>query len=371
MKVAVVHDYLTQRGGAERVVLAMMRAFPEATLHTSLYDPGATYPEFRDMVVETGALDRVPLLRRHHRLALPFLAGWFSTTEVDADVVLCSSSGWSHGVRATGRKIVYCHTTARWLYQSEGYITSWPARTSLVVLRPALVRWDRRASASVDRYVANSGLVRERIREQYGRDATVLVPPPGVTPAGSQRAIPGLEPGYVLSVSRLLPYKNVGAVVEAFAGWEGHRLVLVGTGPSRTSLPSVVPSNVVVLGSVSDAELRWLYAHATAIVSAAFEDLGLVPVEAATFGLPSIVLRAGGFLETVVEGRTGVFFDSPQPDAIRGAVSSLDRHRFDPELIRAHAGTFSEERFRSNLRAIVEAEVDDGVPGPSRRRSSA
>ena len=118
-QVAIAHDYLTQRGGAERVVLAMLRAFPGATVHTLLYDPEGTFPEFREAHVVTSPLNRLGPLRRDHRLALPLLAPSFSRLEIAADVVVCSSSGWSHGARVEGRKVVYCHTPARWLYQPD------------------------------------------------------------------------------------------------------------------------------------------------------------------------------------------------------------------------------------------------------------
>src|SRR5437588_3963985 len=119
LRIALVHDYLTQRGGAERVVLAMTRAFPGAPLYTSLYDPAGTFPEFANVDVRRLSLDSVPLLRRHHRLALGVLAPAFSRLRVHADVAVCSSSGWAHGAHVTGRKIVYCHAPARWLYQPD------------------------------------------------------------------------------------------------------------------------------------------------------------------------------------------------------------------------------------------------------------
>lgn len=148
--VAIVHDYLTQRGGAERVVLEMAAAFPDAPLYTSLYDPGGTFDEFRSLDVRTGPLDRRSLLRRHHRLALPFLARSFDEMFVDADVVLCSSSGWAHGVRTSGRKVVYCYTPARWLYQPERYFRGVLPRVGLKVLAPRLRRWDADAAAGAD-----------------------------------------------------------------------------------------------------------------------------------------------------------------------------------------------------------------------------
>jgi len=358
MRVVLAHDYLTQRGGAERVVLSMMHAFPSAPVYTSLYDEQTTFPEFRHVEVRTSWLEHVPELRRRHRLALPLLASAFDHELVDADVVVCSSSGWAHGIHATGCKIVYCHTPARWLYDARRYLggrhgVRWAV---LTLLRPYLVAWDRRAAASATRYLANSAVVRERIRRAYGIDAEVLPPPPALRADGPQQPVAGLEPGFFLCVSRLLPYKNVDAVLQAFEGQRG-QLVVVGRGPEEARLREIAPRGVHMLGSVSDDELRWLYAHCSAVVAASHEDFGLTPLEAAVFGKPSVVLRAGGFLDTVVDDVTGVFFDPPEPPAIRRALRSCSERSWDEEALRAHADTFSESRFCARLREIVEEEA--------------
>ncbi len=355
MRVALVHDYLTQRGGAERVVLSMLKAFPDAPVYTSLYDPDGTYPEFRAADIRTTALDRVPLLRGHHRLALPFLAPAFSNTEVEADVALCSTSGWAHGVHVTGRKIVYCHSPARWLYATDDYLGSRarPARLALAGLRRPLEHWDRNAAASADRYLTNSSVVKRRIARVYGIVAEVVPPPPVLDPAGPQHRVEGLDPGFLLCVSRLLPYKNVGAVVAAFTELLSERLVVVGTGPEEERLRAGAPRNVSFLGSVSDERLRWLYANSTGLLSASYEDYGLTPLEAASFGKPSAVLRAGGFLDTVVDGSSGVFFDRPEQSSIEEAIRTLARRPWRDEVLRARAEHFSEEHFISRLRSVV------------------
>jgi len=358
--VALVHDYLTQRGGAERVVATLHRAFPESTLYTSLYDPAATFPELRDADVQTLPLDRIGLLRRHHRLALPLLAPAFSRLEVDADVAVCSSSGWAHGAHVRGRKIVYCHTPARWLYQSSRYLGAAPplgARAALRVQRPFLLRWDRAAAASASRYVANSTVVRDRIRAAYGIEAEVVPPPHGLDPAGSTRPRAGLDPGFFLTVSRLLPYKNVDAVATAFRGLPHERLVVVGSGPEEPRLRREAPPNVTFTGPVADDELRWLFASSRGLVAASYEDFGLTPVEAAAFGRPTAALRFGGYLDTVREGETGTFFDAPEPAAIRHAVERLGRETWDEAAVRAHGERFSEPRFVARLREIVAEEA--------------
>lgn len=360
MTVALVHDYLTQRGGAERVVLSMLRAFPGAPLHTSLYDPDGTYPEFEGADVRTMGLDRAKPLRRHHRLALPLLAPAFSRHRVDAETVLCSSSGWAHGVQTAGRKIVYCYSPARWLYDGHRYLGDRHrgAQFALRSLRPTLMRWDCRAASTADRYLTLSTTVRERIRAAYGIDAEILPPPPNLDPAGEHTPADGVEPGFFLCVSRLMAYKNVDAVVGAFAELPGERLVVVGAGPEAQPLKRAAGANVRFLGSVPDDQLRWLFAASVGVVAASHEDYGLTPLEGLTFGRPAAVLRAGGFLDTVVEDQTGVFFDEPTPAAVADALRRLGKLHWRPATLRAQADLFSEERFVRGLRAVVSEGSD-------------
>jgi glycosyltransferase involved in cell wall biosynthesis len=355
---ALVHDYLTQRGGAERVVLALAAAYPSAPVFTSLYDPEATFPDFADHDVRTLPLDRVALLRAHHRLALPLLAPAFSRLSVNAEVAVCSSSGWAHGARVEGRKIVYCHTPARWLYQRDRYLQGGGpvAAAALGALSPILRRWDRRAAHSADRYVVNSHEVQRRVSDLYGIDAEVVPPPVAIDPDAAAEGVEGLSPGFLLCVSRLLPYKNVEAVCAAFALMPERRLVVVGTGPLADQVAATAPANVTLLGHVTDATLRWLYQAATGLVAPSYEDFGLTPVEAAAFGRPTAALRFGGYLDTTVEEETGVFFDEPEPGAIAGAVERLSRGSWDATAIRAHARRFSPERFLERMEAVVAEE---------------
>lgn len=355
MDIVIVHDYLTQRGGAERVVAAMVRAFPEAPVHTSLYEPDRTFSEFRDADVRTLSLNRIGLLRRNHRLALPLLAPAFSRHEVSADVVICSSSGWAHGTRVRGRKVVYCYAPARWLYQRTSYLgdRNRVAALGLAALRPWLLRWDRRAAKTADLYLTSSTAVQRQIREAYGIDAELFPPPHAMDVAAPQRAVEGLTPGFFLCVSRLLPYKNVSAIVDAFTNLPHKQLAVAGTGPEEAKLRAAAGGNVRLLGSISDEELRWLYANSAAVVAASREDYGLTPLEGAAFGKPSAVLRWGGFLDTVVEEVTGVFFDEPTPEAVREGLNHLSKVSWNEQAIRAHADRYSEEQFIERLRAIA------------------
>lgn len=359
--VAIAHDYLTQRGGAERVVLAMHRTFPEATIYTSLYDPEGTYPEFRNAKIVVSPLNRWPLFRRDHRLALPLLpfAAW--TLKITADVVLVSSTGWAHGFRMSGRVLVYCHSPARWLYLSEQYLggSAWhtPVGWALLALKPYLTWWDRRGAARANRYVANSTVVQQRLKEVYGMDAEVFYPPHSVDVGGFQEKVPGLstfvgEGGHFLVVSRLLPYKNVDQAIEAFRGLD-ERLVVVGAGPQADRLRALLPNNVRLVSHLTDSQLRWLYASCQAVVAPSYEDFGITPLEGGAWGKPTLALRAGGYLDTVLEGVTGTFIEEPTKARIREAVSTFRPEQWNGELIRQHANRFSEAGFRERLRREV------------------
>jgi glycosyltransferase involved in cell wall biosynthesis len=358
-RIAIAHDYLTQRGGAERVVLSLVRAFPLAPLYTSLYDPAGTFPEFGRVDVRTSPLNLLRPLRQRHRLALPLLAPTFSRLQIAAQVAVCSSSGWAHGARVSGRKIVYCHAPARWLYQTGRYLghAGHLSRAGLAALRVPLEHWDRKAAAGATRYLANSTWIEREIARIYGIEAEVIHPPAAIDVDAPRRPLAGIEPGYVLCVSRLLPYKNVAGVVAAFARLSDERLVVVGDGPEELRLRATAGPNVRFAGQVDDEELRWLYGHARCLVAASYEDFGLTPVEAAAFGKPTAALRFGGYLDTVREGETGVFFARPEPVEIAKALGTLLGETWDEAPIRRHALSFSEERFIRRVGEIVDEEL--------------
>lgn len=370
-RLAIAHDYLTQRGGAERVVLAMARAFPEAEIHTLFHAPEQTYPDFAEHRIRTSGLNRVGVLRRDPRRALPLLRRAAGTMHIDADLVVASSSGWAHAFPARGRKVVYCHSPARWLYLEDDYLRGSsaldPRRAALRVLGPSLRRWDRAAAAGAEVYLANSTVVRERIRDVYGREARLLFPPLDVHFAGGEQVRPGqlgeatgegTASGHFLVVSRLQAYKHVDQVVEAFRSLPGRRLVVVGDGPERARLEALAPPGVTFLRGLSDAELRWTYARARALIAVSHEDFGLTPLEASGHGVPTIALRRGGYLDTVREGRNGIFVEAPDAAEITRAVQRLEALTWDPGTVRETVEDFGEDRFAATLRELVHEEIE-------------
>lgn len=371
VRVAIAHDYLTQRGGAERVVLAMARAFPDAPIYTTLYDPDETFPEYAQLDVRTSWLNKIRYLRRHHRAALPLLPWAVSSMTIDADVVLVSSSGWAHGVTSTGGKLVYCYSPARWLHQQRRYLgdhSSWRTAAALKVLNPWLRRWDVRAAQSATSYVTISSVVQDRVHSVYGLPSTVLAAPRPDTNIRAHEPMPAVRRwltdgadgpgGFELCVSRLLPYKNVDQVVAAYAHEPRRRLIVVGSGPEKKALRAAAGENVLFLEGITDGELAWLYGNCRALLAISYEDFGLTPLEAASFGKPSIVLRWGGFVETMIENLTAVFIDIPEFEHVRHALEQLDAREWDSERIIEHAARYHEDVFVENIRELVKAQLE-------------
>jgi glycosyltransferase involved in cell wall biosynthesis len=320
-----------------------------------MYERKGTFPEFADREVGTTVLQQLPFLRHHHRYGLPLYPFVFGRLKVEADVVICSTSGWAHGVQADGRKLLFVHNPARWLYQRGEYPAGprrWQ-RAAVNGIRHRLRSWDREAARSADGVLAVSSVVQGRIRRAWDIDSTILHPPHGADPSGAQEPVAHLEPGFLLVVSRLLVYKHVDAVIGAMELRPHDRLVVVGHGPLVRQLRSMAPHNVKFLDRVSDDQLRWLYANARQLVAAASEDFGLTPLEAMAFGTPAVVLRSAGFLETMVEGETGLFFDLPEPSLIDEAIRRADSEQWSSVRLTAHADSFSEPVFREHIRGAV------------------
>lgn len=381
---AIAHDYLTQRGGAERVVLALHRMFPQAPIYTTFYDPDGTFDEFREAHIITSPLNRVSFLRRDPRRALPLLPLISSAIRVREPLAVVSSSGWAHGFRCAGAALIYCHTPARWLYLTEQYLGHrwWRSARGIAVtaLSPALRAWDRAAQRRGERYVGNSTVVRERIRAVYGGagqnadgdhdgghdsdtdDVGLIFPPHAVDIDGPQTPVPGAEhladTGYLLVVSRLMPYKNVDAVIDA-ARAGGHHLLIIGRGPQEQALReragAELGRRIVFAEDLEESQLRWAYAHARMLLALSHEDFGITPVEASAWGVPTVALRAGGYLDTIDERINGVFVDTPRAEDIAVGIEAAEARRWDPAAIRAHAQSFSEERFAQQIRAELAA----------------
>jgi len=355
MAVALVHDWLNQDGGAEVVLGVLHDMFPAAPIYTTIFDP-ARVPRARGWDVRTSWMDHLPAVHRHHQPYLPLYPIAWETTRLNGyALVLSNKSGFCHGVRARGaRHVCYCLTPTRYVWTPRDYVAfeglPAPARLALGALLPWLRRWDRAAADRVDHFVAISTTVRDRIATAYARQSTVIHPP-----ADLDRFRPGAAPDdFYLVLGRLVPYKRIDLAVAAFNRL-GLPLVVVGDGRDRARLEALAEPNVTFRGRLPDAEVVDLLARCRALVWPGIEDYGLAPVEAMASGRPVVARRAGGVLDTVVDGLTGVFFDGADPDALAAAVRRAEGIDWQPAAIRAHAERFGRADFEARLTSFLAA----------------
>lgn len=349
--VVLVHDYLTQRGGAERVVLEMAAAFPGAPLLTSLYDRAGTFPEFAGLEVRTSRLDGIVPPQRF-RLGAPLYRRAFEHLDLGgAERAVVSSSGFAHHVRHP-RALVYCHTPPRFLYDAATYL----GRPVLAgVLRAASVRARRldRAAARRHTYIANSAPTQERIAQAYGIEAEVLHPPLRTEhlPAG---LTPPPQDARALVVSRLLPYKRVDLAIAACER-AGVPLTVVGDGPDLARLQALAGPGVRFLGRVPDDRIGALHQAHSVLLVPGVEDFGLAAVEAAYCGRPVVARAAGGSLETVLDGTNGILVDGDAASAWAEGLLGVVESSWDQQLLRKTAERFAADHFRHRLRTLVDA----------------
>ena len=358
--VVIVHDYLNQRGGAEKVVLEMSNIWPEAPIYTSLYRPDSTFAEFRERDIRTSFLDRLPVDRGFRNLFPIYPAAFRSLGELAGNIVVASSSGWSHIARVArgGMHVVYCHTPARWLYRAD-YLNAGGRRSRRQeAIRPvasAFRRIDRRAARRADLYIANSRAVQRLIRSSYGIDAPVVHPPVDI-----DRFSPRPRGDRLLVISRLLPYKRVDLVVSAATRLR-IGLDVVGDGPMLNELREIAGADVMFHRSASDATVAELMEGCRAVCVAGEEDFGIVAVEAQAAGKPVVAYGRGGALETVEEHLTGVFFREQTVDSLVAAITASEGLDTPAEVIAERARRFGVASFRQNLVAAILARQEQAV----------
>jgi glycosyltransferase involved in cell wall biosynthesis len=360
VRIAIVHDDLTQRGGAERVVEAMHEIWPEAPVFTSVYDPKGTFASFAKMDVRTSFMQKIPLASqaRYNKLFLPLYPLAFETLDLRGyDVVVSSSTRFAHGILTTPETchLCYCHSPSRFAWRYHEYITEGDfGRLSKIILQPLIHRirlWDYIAAQRIECYIANSFNISRRIRKVYGRDSDVVYPPVDIARFKVESKPKG---DYLLIVSRLLSYKKIDIAIEACNRLK-IPLKIVGLGPDMGRLKAMAGPTIELLGRLPDGgQLAELYSNCRAFLFPGEEDFGIAPVEAMASGRPVIAYRAGGAIETVVEGQTGLFFDEPTPEALCDAITRLEKLSLDPAQICAHAETFSKEAFQRRLLMLVE-----------------
>jgi glycosyltransferase involved in cell wall biosynthesis len=352
-RVAIVHDFLSQHGGAERVVLQFAKMFPEAPILTAFYDPDGTFAEFREHDVRPSPLQSKVSAASFRAQVLRYPGAFRSFDVTEYDAVLVSSSAFAHHIRHP-RAIVYCHTPPRFLYAPHTYAHG-RARRVAGALGPALTplrRRDRSAAKSAAVYLANSELTARRIRRVYGIDCDVVPPPvatdhlpPVLTPLPLQRR--------AIVVSRLLPYKRVDVAIRACRA-AGVPLTVVGDGPDRERLESIGGATTFV-GRVDDADLGPLLASHNVVLVPGAEDFGLMPLEANYTGRPVIAFAAGGPRETINPGVNGYLVDNHDELLWAAAITHALEQDWDPQALRACTDRYSAGRFSTAIQTRVRS----------------
>ena len=361
LKVALVHDYLNQYGGAERVLEELHTLFPNAPVYTSMYWPERMSPTIRALDVRTSFMQRLPLVTRNHQPFLLLYPLAFESFDLSGyDVVISNSSAFCKGVVTPPGTlhICYCLTPMRWVWNYHAYIErerlGLAARLVLPAAISTLRSWDVATAQNVDRFLAISRTVAARIRKYYRRDATVIYPP--VNCDAFQLPSAGVD-DYYLIVSRLIPYKRIDLAVDAFSRL-GIRLKIVGSGGrDLPALRARAARNVEFIGRVSDAELKRLYAACRGLVFPGEEDFGIAPLEANASGRPVVAYAGVGALDTVIDGQTGILFEQQEVECLIGAVRRAEETVWDSDGLRAHARKFDSQVFRDQLRQFVGESV--------------
>lgn len=355
-RIALVHDYLVQDGGAERVLAALQDLFPEAPTYVLLHDPERAHPQFRGRNIISSFLNRWPGSRRHYQWTMPFMPMAIEHFDFTGfDVVISSSSSFAKGIIVPPgtTHVCYCHTPTRFLWQERiGYVNDLPQPAILRTLLPPLLHrlrtWDRLAAERPDIVLTNSHTSRERIKRYYRRDADVLYPPVDV-----ERIKLSKNPGsYWLAGGRLVAYKRFDLIVRAFKKLN-LPLKIFGIGPEIQKLRSLAGAQTEFIGRVSDEEKYTLYADAIAFLHPQVEDFGIAAVEAMAAGKPVITYRLGGGAETVIPGVTGEYLETQSWESIGDAVIRFQPEKYQPEVIRAHAETFSRQAFQDRFRQFL------------------
>lgn len=354
MRVAITTDWLNSFGGAERVLGQLRQMFPDAPVFTTVHDRRGLPATMQDWDVRTSFLQRIPGARRRHQPFLPLMPmAWEEFDFSEFDLVLTTNSACAKGVitRPGTLNLCYCYTPCRYIWDLYPEYTR--GRRGKMFMAPVahwLRMWDRLSADRVDHFVAISHEVAARIRRHYGRDSEVIYPPVEVDRIALSAAPPE---DFLLVVSRLVPYKRVDLAIEA-ANRLRRRLVVVGDGSERRRLQAMAGPTVEFLGRRTDAEIAELYARCRAFLFPGLEDFGIAPVEAQAAGRPVVAFAAGGALETVTDGETGVLFPSQSAEALVAAIRQLERHSWEPALCRRNAERFSAERFRTRLAHAIE-----------------
>ncbi len=362
MRIALVHDYLVQYGGAERVLEAFTELFPYAPIYTLIYDEEAMRGMFADKRIYTSFLQHLPFSRKRHRFfppLMPLAIEQFDFTKYD--IVLSDSSSYAKGIitRPETLHICYMHTPMRYAWDDcQKYTQDFGFPSLIKKLVPFFMSpirlWDKASADRVDYFLANSQFVAKRIKKYYGKEVNVIHPPVNVDHFSLSKE----TQSYFLMVGRLIAYKRHDIAIEAF-NQLGLPLKIIGRGPELERLKKMAGPNIEFLGRVSEEDLPKYYAECQGFVFPQEEDFGIVAIEALASGRPLISYRGGDIVEHLEEGKMGVFFDEQTPQAIVQAMDAFWKNDYDPVYIRSKALAFDKERFKATIQDYVESALEE------------
>jgi glycosyltransferase involved in cell wall biosynthesis len=364
MKIAFVHDYLVQYGGAERVLECFAEIWPYAPIYTLIYDEEKTHKIFKNKRIYTSFLQNFPYSRKNHRVFPPLMPPAVEQFDLSKyDVVLSDSSSYAKGaITPPGTlHICYCHTPMRYAWDDcQKYIDEFGFPRFIKRLVPFFMNyiriWDRVSADRPDTYIANSRFVAGRIKKYYKREPAAIINPP----IDTKKFFVGKSGNYFLMVGRLMTYKRFDIAVEAFnrLGWP---LKIIGRGMEYKKLKKMAKPNIEFTGRLSEEELFKTYANAKAFIFPQEEDFGLVAIEAMASGRPIIAFRGGDIVEHVVDGQEGIFFDEQTPESLIGALRKFKPENFDSRKIREKALPFDRELFKGKIKDYVENEFNSRI----------
>jgi glycosyltransferase involved in cell wall biosynthesis len=355
MRIALVHDYFTQLGGAEKVAEEMFCMLPSSSLFATVALPRCMPSRLKKIPVNTSWMQNLPSIDKYYRiyfLLYPLAVGTMDLSHYD--LVLSSSSSYAKGVRTNrdALHVCYCHTPMRWVWSYGDYSRRESFKGMQRLVLPMLIRglkeWDEQASRQPDHFIANSKTVARRIRAAYNRSAEVIHPPINV-----HRFRPSPErQDYYVTLARLVSYKRIDLAVQACTERK-KKLFVIGEGPDRQRLEKMAGPSVTFLGRASDREVEHYVSRCRALIFPGEEDFGMAPLEVAAAGRPTVAYRSGGAVETIKENVTGLFFNNQTPEDLAEALDQLEKQEWHPQTLRRHSENFGIPIFRDKLRSFL------------------
>lgn len=358
MKVALLHYWLTNIRGGEKVFLKLCEMFPDADIFTHVISPDIKEIYLPDRKIYTSFINKLPYAKKFYKNYMPLM--FKASTSFDLtgyDLIISSESGPIKGIAKPGnaRHICYCHTPMRYLWDMfDDYYQFAPfhKKCAMKLFKNYLCKRDLYSAESVDDFIVNSNFVKERVKRIYNRDAKVIYPPVDIE--FFRKNTNDYQADYYLLAGELVQYKRPDIAIEAFNN-NGKKLIVAGIGEKLDYLKSIANSNITFVGRVSDEKLRELYGNAKALIFPGVEDFGIVPLESQATGTPVIAYGCGGVLETVTDGETGLFFNEQTSESLIEAINRFEnlKTKFKSEKIRSHVQNFSQERFRNEFKSFL------------------